>query len=113
MCQRLLCHWRWGWKCWQPTLPHAVQARPHLQFPGQRELAAIAGTFGPATILYAAKTSAYLMIQASAISMSTMALAAHQPVWNVFGLVSGSAALWVDCKHTQRLPVIECIVHLW
>ena len=71
------------------TAFHVLQARPHLKVPGKRELAAIGGTFGPATLLYAAKTSAYLLIQATATStMSTLALAAHQPVWCVWGLVS-------------------------
>ena len=66
--------------CWQ--------ARPHLKIPGRRELVAIGSTFGPATVLYAAKTAAYLLIQATAASLSTIALAAHQPVWSVWGLVS-------------------------
>lgn len=65
-----------------------MQARPCLKFPGQRELAAIGSTFGPATILYVAKTSAYLILQATATSLSTLALAAHQPVFSVWGLVS-------------------------
>ena len=69
-------------------LPHASQARPYLKMPGRRELAAISSTCGPATILYVAKTSAYLLIQATATSLSTLALAAHQPVWSVWGLVS-------------------------
>lgn len=74
---------------------HASQARPELKLPRQRELAAIASTCGPATILYVAKTSAYLLIQATATSMSTLALAAHQPVWSVWGLVSGpGACVW-------------------
>lgn len=84
----------WGcwWISWCVHTPPAPQARPHLKIPGERELAAIASTCGPATILYVAKTSAYLLIQATATSMSTLALAAHQPVWSVWGLVSSPAA---------------------
>lgn len=74
------------------ALSHALQARPQPKVPGQRELAAIASTCGPATILYVAKTAAYLLIQATATSMSTLALAAHQPVWSVWGLVSSPTA---------------------
>lgn len=55
--------------------------------PGKKELVAIGSTFGPATILYVAKTSAYLLIQATATSLSTLALAAHQPVFSIWGLV--------------------------
>ena len=67
-----------------------TQARPHLKIPGKRELVAIGSTCGPATILYVAKTSAYLLIQATATSLSTLALAAHQPVFSVWGLVRTS-----------------------
>ena len=77
-------------------LLHCLQARPQLKIPGQRELAAIASTCGPATILYVAKTSAYLLIQATATSLSTLALAAHQPVWSVWGLVSSPTAATVQ-----------------
>ncbi len=79
-------------------LLRSSQARPQLKMPGQRELAAIASTCGPATILYVAKTSAYLLIQATATSMSTLALAAHQPVWSVWGLVSSSPLWMLGCQ---------------
>ncbi|PSC76204.1 armadillo repeat-containing 8-like isoform B [Micractinium conductrix] len=61
---------------------------PHVRVPSRAELAALLDTFGVLTVFYAAKNLSYLLIQSTAARLPALLLAAHQPVWSLWCLVS-------------------------
>ncbi|KAL4431117.1 hypothetical protein ABPG75_006373 [Micractinium tetrahymenae] len=61
---------------------------PRLHLPTGDELRSLSGTFGILTVFYAAKNFSYLLLQSTASRLSALLLAAHQPVWSMWCLVS-------------------------
>ncbi|KAI7844559.1 hypothetical protein COHA_001917 [Chlorella ohadii] len=94
--------------------------RPRLLVPSGAELRALLDTFGVLTIFYAAKNLCYLLLQSTAAQLSALVLAAHQPIWSLWCLVSftntplESAALAFlpaapsreDAQETARLLIL-------
>lgn len=61
---------------------------PPVQLPELKELKALLTVASTLGVFYIAKTSSYLCLQWTATKLPTMMLAAHQPVWQLWGLCS-------------------------
>ena len=74
-------------------LLHALQRSrvpPPIELPSREEIRALMVTASTLGIYYIAKTTSYLFLQATATRLPAMLLAAHQPVWQLWGLASFS-----------------------
>ena len=56
--------------------------------PSKGEISALMATASTLGVFYLAKTTSYLFLQATATRLPAMLLAAHQPVWQLWGLTS-------------------------
>lgn len=65
---------------------------PRLVLPTVGEIAQLVRYVGTLGVFYVAKTSSYLLLQASAAKMAATALAAHQGCWALWGLCSFTSA---------------------
>ena len=65
---------------------------PRIVFPSAGEIAQLIRYVGTLGIFYVAKTSSYLLLQASATRMTATAVAAHQACWTLWGLCSFTSA---------------------
>lgn len=65
---------------------------PRLLFPSFNEVMQLIRYVGTLGVFYVAKTSSYLLLQASATRMAATALAAHQGCWTLWGLCSFTSA---------------------
>lgn len=61
---------------------------PPFELPSRKELSALLVTASALGVYYISKTTSYLFLQASATRLPAMLLAAHQPVWQLWGLAS-------------------------
>ena len=61
---------------------------PPFEFPSKKESKALFITASALGVYYVSKTTSYLFLQASATRLPAMLLAAHQPVWQLWGLAS-------------------------
>lgn len=77
--------WSAGALCWALTRSRAA---PSLQLPELREVTALLRVAFSLGIFYVAKTTSYFFLQATAARLPATILAAHQPVWQLWGLCS-------------------------
>ncbi len=70
-----------------------MQVSPRWRVPSGGNLAEIGATFGPATLLRITKSLIYMLVQTITTTLPTLQLAAHQPIYGLWTLVSmnGSA----------------------
>lgn len=64
------------------------RVRPYIKLPSWEDLQALLSRASALGIYYVAKTTSYLFLQATAARLPALLLAAHQPVWQLWGLCS-------------------------
>ncbi len=64
------------------------KVKPPFELPSRHEVSALMATASTLGIFYIAKTTSYLFLQATATRLPALLLAAHQPVWQLWGLAS-------------------------
>jgi putative MATE family efflux protein len=64
------------------------KAAPPLEFPSLKEIGELLQVAKNLGVFYVAKTSSYLVLQSNATRLPATLLAAHQPIWQLWGLAS-------------------------
>ncbi len=64
------------------------QVKPVLRVPSRRDLAVLASTLGPITLIYLCKNVTYIQLQLTATVLAPLTLAAHQLLYSLWSLTS-------------------------